>query len=112
MKFAALQRQGGRYRRRLSRRRLRDLFGNFARGDISKPGETKEAIRLLLGIIRMSAPKAVIELLHHARTGRANIPHSSQHVNRRFGSAVYQPACSNVTLLYVSNKAGERGWAN
>ncbi|MBI2928377.1 MAG: AAA family ATPase [Verrucomicrobia bacterium] len=50
-----------------------DPLANFAPGDIAKPGEMKEAIRLLLSIIRRVAPKAAVLLLHHARTGRQNI---------------------------------------
>ena len=50
-----------------------DPLGNFAPGDIAKPGEMKDAIRLLLSIIRRVAPKAAVLLLHHARTGRQNI---------------------------------------
>lgn len=50
-----------------------DPLANFAPGDIAKPGEMKEAIRTLLGIIRRVAPKAAVLLLHHARTGRQNI---------------------------------------
>jgi len=50
-----------------------DPLVNFAPGDISKPGEMKEAIRLLASTIRKAAPNAALVLLHHARTGRANI---------------------------------------
>src|ERR1051325_4368221 len=50
-----------------------DPLVNFAPGDISKPGEMKEAIRLLVGTIRRAAPTAAVVLLHHARTGRQNI---------------------------------------
>jgi hypothetical protein len=50
-----------------------DPLGNFAPGDISKPGDMKEAIRTLRGITRRSAPQAADFLLHHARTGRQNI---------------------------------------
>ncbi|HVM50969.1 MAG TPA: AAA family ATPase [Candidatus Acidoferrum sp.] len=50
-----------------------DPLVNFAPGDISKPGEMKEAIRLLAGTIRRAAPAAALVLLHHARTGRQNI---------------------------------------
>lgn len=50
-----------------------DPLANFAPGDISKPGEMKEAVRLLVTLIRKSAPEAAILLLHHARTGRQNI---------------------------------------
>lgn len=50
-----------------------DPLVNFAPGDISKPGEMKEAIRLLVGTIRRAAPSAALVLLHHARTGRQNI---------------------------------------
>lgn len=50
-----------------------DPLVNFAPGDISKPGEMKEAIRTLRGIFRRSAPQAADLLLHHARTGRQNI---------------------------------------
>jgi hypothetical protein len=50
-----------------------DPLANIAPGDIAKPGEMKEAVRLLLGLIRKAAPKAALELLHHARTGRTNI---------------------------------------
>ena len=50
-----------------------DPLANFAPGDIAKPGEMKEAIRVLLTIIRRGAPKATVWLLHHARTGRQNI---------------------------------------
>ena len=52
---------------------MADPLGNFAPGDISKPGEMKEAVRILRGIIRRTAPKAALYLLHHARTGRQNI---------------------------------------
>ena len=50
-----------------------DPLVNFAPGDISKPGEMKEALRLLVGTIRQAAPSAAMILLHHARTGRQNI---------------------------------------
>lgn len=50
-----------------------DPFANFAPGDINKPGEMKESLRLLLGLIQTAAPNAAIQLLHHARTGRVNI---------------------------------------
>ncbi len=50
-----------------------DPLGNFAPGDISKPGEMKEAVRLLQGIVRHAAPKASLLFLHHSRTGRQNI---------------------------------------
>jgi hypothetical protein len=50
-----------------------DPFGNFAPGDIAKPGDMRDAIRVLFGILRRSAPKAAWLLLHHARTGRLNI---------------------------------------
>jgi RecA-family ATPase len=46
---------------------------NFAPGDISKPGEMKEAVRLLNDTVRNSAPAAARMVLHHARTGRQNI---------------------------------------
>src|SRR5215470_9967812 len=44
-----------------------DPLANFAPGDIAKPGEMKEAIRTLCGLIRKAAPKAAILLLHHGR---------------------------------------------
>lgn len=50
-----------------------DPLGNFASGDIAKPHEMKEAVRLLTSTIRSGAPDAAIVSLHHARTGRANI---------------------------------------
>jgi hypothetical protein len=52
---------------------IADPLVNFAPGDISKPGEMKDAIRLLLSTFRKVAPSAATFLLHHARTGRANI---------------------------------------
>ena len=50
-----------------------DPFGNFAPGDIVKPGDMRDAIRVLFGILRGSAPQAAWFSLHHARTGRQNI---------------------------------------
>ncbi len=50
-----------------------DPLGNFAPGDIAKPHEMKEAVRLLTSTLRSAAPEAALVSLHHARTGRANI---------------------------------------
>lgn len=50
-----------------------DPLGNFAPDDISKPGPMKEAVRLLLHMMRRSAPEAAYTILHHARSGRQNI---------------------------------------
>lgn len=52
---------------------IADPLVNFAPGDIYKPGEMKESIRLLLSLFRKHAPNAATLLLHHARTGRLNI---------------------------------------
>jgi len=50
-----------------------DPLGNMAPDDISKPGPMKEAIRLIQSIVRKSAPEAALSILHHARSGRANV---------------------------------------
>lgn len=50
-----------------------DPFASFAPGDISKPGEMREAVRLFSGTIRRGAPQAALVAVHHARTGRGNI---------------------------------------
>ena len=50
-----------------------DPFVNFAPGDISKPGDMREAVRLLNATIRKPAPSTALVVLHHARTGRQNI---------------------------------------
>jgi hypothetical protein len=53
-----------------------DPLGNMAPGDISKPHEMREALRLLVATIRQAAPNAAIIILHHSRTGRQNIAQS------------------------------------
>jgi hypothetical protein len=63
-----------------------DPLGDFAPGDISKPGEMREAIRLLLSIVRAAAPKAANLLLHHARPGRSNILQSVGYDAANFGT--------------------------
>src|SRR5262249_36854640 len=50
-----------------------DPLSNFAPGDISKPGDMKEAIRLFASTVRRPAPLAALVILHHARPGRQNI---------------------------------------
>jgi hypothetical protein len=50
-----------------------DPLGNFASGDISKPHEMKETVRLLTSTVWSAAPEAAVVVLHHARTGRTNI---------------------------------------
>lgn len=62
-----------------------DPLGNLAPGDVSKPGEMKEAIRLFLATVRRAAPESAILLLHHARTGRSNIVQSIGYDAANFG---------------------------
>jgi hypothetical protein len=62
-----------------------DPLGDFAPGDIAKPGDMREAVRLLLSIVRAAAPKAAILLLHHARVGRSNILQSVGYDAANFG---------------------------
>jgi hypothetical protein len=50
-----------------------DPLGNFAPGDIAKPHDMKEAVRLVTATVRAGAPEAAVVSLHHARTGRTNI---------------------------------------
>lgn len=50
-----------------------DPLATFSPGDTTTPGDMSEALRLIRGLVRVAAPNAAILLLHHARTGRANI---------------------------------------
>jgi len=79
-----------------------DPLNNFAPGDISKPGEMKEAIRILLGIVRHTIPKAAVKLLHHARTGRQNIAQGIGWDAANFGSggkALFASARCQMNLM-------------
>jgi hypothetical protein len=79
-----------------------DPLGNFAPGDISKPGDMKEAIRTLRGIIRRAAPQAAELLLHHARTGRQNIAQGVGWDAANFasgGKALFSAARCQINLM-------------
>jgi hypothetical protein len=79
-----------------------DPLANFAPGDISKPGEMKEAIRTLRAIIRHTAPKAAVTLLHHARTGRQNIAQGIGWDAANFasgGKALFAAARCQINLM-------------
>ncbi len=79
-----------------------DPLVNFAPGDISKPGEMKEAIRLLASTVRRAAPTAANVLLHHARTGRLNIAQGVGYDAGNFGSggkALFAAARCQINLM-------------
>jgi hypothetical protein len=88
-----------------------DPLGDFAPGDISKPGEMREAIRLLLSTVRAVAPTAAILLLHHARTGRANILQSVGFDAANFGTggkALFASARCVINVAPASEKDDTR----
>jgi hypothetical protein len=79
-----------------------DPLGNFAPGDISKPGDMKEAVRRLSNLVRRAAPEAALLLLHHARTGRANIAQGVGYDAANFaigGKALFSSARCQMNLM-------------
>lgn len=79
-----------------------DPLANFAPGDIAKPGDMKEAVRLFTGTIRREAPLAATLLLHHARTGRANIAQGVGFDAANFGmggKALFSSARCQMNLM-------------
>jgi hypothetical protein len=79
-----------------------DPLANIAPNDIAKPEGMKEAVRLIMGIVRKAAPRAVLELLHHARTGRANIAQGVGYDAANFasgGKALFASARCQMNLM-------------
>ena len=88
-----------------------DPLVNFAPGDISKPGEMKEALRLLVGTIRRAAPSAALLLLHHARTGRQNIAQGVGYDAANFasgGKTLFAAARCQMNLMPASEEDDTR----
>jgi hypothetical protein len=79
-----------------------DPLSNFAPGDISKPGDMKEAIRLFASTVRPPAPLAALVILHHARPGRQNIAQGVGWDSGNFGSggkSLFAAARCQINLM-------------
>lgn len=79
-----------------------DPLGTFAPGDTTTPGDMSEALRLIRGLVTTAAPNAAILLLHHARTGRANIAQGVGYDSANFaagGKPLYGVARCQMNLM-------------
>ncbi len=75
-----------------------DPFGEVMAGDILKDVDVRGTLRTLTRICRRHSPETAIVILHHARTGRANIAQAVgwDRANFALGSKALYSGCRSV----------------